>query len=133
MLDADALGQIGGEFFQAPLCGGGAYGGSAHAGNIAYVACRDGLFAVNVQDRAFSVLWRGPQFNAGAPTVTDAAVWTVDDGAANLYALDRHTGSVLFRAAGGQPSNPPHFLSSSASSGRIFHARGRTIVAYGTS
>ena len=97
LLDGNALGQIGGELFQAPLCSG-AYGGAGHAGSIAYIGCRDGLIAVQINDRSFSLLWRGPQFNAGAPTLTDNAVWTVDDGSTSIYALDRTTGRVLFRA-----------------------------------
>jgi membrane-associated phospholipid phosphatase/outer membrane protein assembly factor BamB len=131
LLAADKLGQIGGELFQAPLCAGGAYGGSAHVGSTVYVACRDGLYAVQVQDRAFSVMWHGPQINAGAPTITESVVWTVDEGTASLYGLSRQNGSVVFRAPAGQATNPPHFLTPSAAGGRIFHSRGQTIVAYG--
>jgi polyvinyl alcohol dehydrogenase (cytochrome) len=131
LLQADRLGKIGGEVMQASLCGGGAYGGAAHAGGMVYVACRDGLYAVRVQGQAFSVVWRGPQFNAGAPLITDDAIWTLDDGSTSLYALNPQTGSVLFRAPAGQGSNPPHFLTPSAAHGRIFHSRGRTIAAYG--
>jgi outer membrane protein assembly factor BamB len=133
LLDASKLGQIGGEVFQAPLCSGGAYGGAAHAGNMAYVGCRDGLYAVQVSDQSFSVSWHGPQFNAGAPTITDSAVWSIDDGTTSLYALDRGSGNVAFRAPAGQASNPPHFLTPSVADGRVFHSRGRTIVAYGAS
>jgi streptogramin lyase len=98
---------------------------------MVYVACRDGLYAVRVQGQAFSVVWRGPQFNAGAPLITDDAIWTLDDGSTSLYALNPQTGNVLFRAPAGQGSNPPHFLTPSAAHGRIFHSRGRTIAAYG--
>jgi outer membrane protein assembly factor BamB len=132
LLSASALGQIGGELFQAPVCNAGAYGGAAHADSIAYIACRDGLYAVQAGDSNFSVLWRGPQFNAGAPALTDTAVWTIDDGAVSLYALDRQTGNVLFKAPGAQGSNPPHFLTPAAAGGRVFHSRGRSIVAYGS-
>jgi hypothetical protein len=45
LLQADRLGNIGGELFQAARCAGGAYGGSAHAGSMVYVACRDGVYA----------------------------------------------------------------------------------------
>jgi membrane-associated phospholipid phosphatase/outer membrane protein assembly factor BamB len=131
LLAPSRLGQIGGEVFQAPLCGGGAYGGSAHSGSTVYHACRDGLYAVQVQDRAFSVLWHGPQFNAGAPTITEGSVWTVDDGTASLYALNQQNGSIVFRAPAGQSTNPPHFLTPSAARGRVFHSRGQVIVAYG--
>jgi outer membrane protein assembly factor BamB len=131
LLDVAALGRIGGQLYQAPICSAGAYGGAGHAGIVAYVGCRDGLYAVQVQDRSFAVVWRGPQVRAGAPTLTDRAVWTVDDSSANLYALDRQTGGVLFRAPAGQASNPPHFLTPAAANGRIFQSRSRTIIAYG--
>ena len=133
LLDVNAMGKIGGELYQAPICSGGAYGGAGHLGSIAYIGCRDGLVAIQINDRAFTMLWRGPQFNAGAPTLSDNAVWTIDDGTTSIYALDRTTGRVLFRANAGQASNPPHFLTPSASSGRVFHSRGRTIVAFGSS
>jgi outer membrane protein assembly factor BamB len=130
LLEADRLGQIGGEIFQTSICNG-AFGGSARAGAMVYIACRDGLAAVRVQNRAFSVIWHGPQFNSGAPTVTENAIWTIDDGTTSLYALNPQTGDVLFRAPAGQPTSPPHFLTPAAAGGRIFHSRGRTIVAYG--
>jgi outer membrane protein assembly factor BamB len=133
LLQADHLGQIGGEIMQAALCAGGAYGGSAHAGAMVYVACRDGLYAVRVQAQAFNVVWRGPQFSAGAPLITDDAVWTLDDGTSSLYALNPQDGNVVFRAPAGQGSNPPHFLTPSAAGGRIFHSRGKTVAAYGAS
>ena len=132
LLDTNAMGKIGGELYQAPICSAGAYGGAGHLGSIAYIGCRDGLVAIQINDRAFTMLWRGPQFNAGAPTLTDNAVWTIDDGTTSIYALDRTTGRVLFRANAGQAANPPHFLTPSASGGRVFHSRGRTIVAFGS-
>ena len=132
LLRSDGLGKIGGEIMSASLCAGGAYGGAAHSGSMAYVACRDGLYAVRVQAQAFNVMWRGPQFSAGAPVITDDAVWTLDDGTSSLYAFNPQDGSVLFRAPAGQASNPPHFLSPAAAGGRIFQSRGRTIAAYGT-
>ncbi|MCA1644912.1 MAG: PQQ-like beta-propeller repeat protein [Chloroflexi bacterium] len=75
----------------------------------------------------------GPLFNSGAPTLTEDAVWTVDNDTTSLYALSRTDGHVLFRGPAGQASNPPHFLTPAAAGGRIFHSRGRTIVAYGSS
>jgi outer membrane protein assembly factor BamB len=131
LLNASGLGEIGGELYQAPICSGGAYGGAAHVGGIVYVACRDGLVAVQAQEARFSVLWHGPQFSAGAPTITDDAVWTLDDGTTSLYALSPQDGMVLFREQAGQATNPPHFLTPSAAGGRIFHSRGNVIVAFG--
>jgi outer membrane protein assembly factor BamB len=132
LLNARGLGQIGGEQFQAPICSGGAYGGAAHNANVAYVPCRDGLVAVQVEGIRFSVAWRGPRFSAGAPMLTDDAVWTIDDATTSLYALSRSDGSVLFREPAGQATNPPHFLAPSAADGRIFHSVGSAVVAFGT-
>jgi outer membrane protein assembly factor BamB len=131
LLSTRNLGQVGGEMYQAPVCGGGAYGGTAHSGSMVYVPCRDGLSTVQVSGSSFSVVWRGPQFNAGAPLVTNDAVWTLDDATTALYALDPQTGNVLFREPPPQATNPPHFLSPSAAGGRIFHSRGNVIVAFG--
>jgi outer membrane protein assembly factor BamB len=132
LLDADRLGNIGGEVFQAPVCSG-AYGGTAYTAGVVYVACRDGLVAVRVSNQRFEVAWRGPAFNAGAPAITDAAIWTIDDGAARLYALDPATGQTVFQAPVGGSSGGglPHFLAPAVSGGRVFHSRGRTIVAFG--
>ncbi len=131
VLQSDRLGQIGGELFQAPLCSG-AYGGTAYSGDTAFIACRDGLAAVRVDSQSFAVLWHGPRFNAGAPTVTDSAVWTIDGSSATLYALSRQDGSVMFRSSLSQSGSLPHFLSPSAADGRVYHSRGKTIVAFGT-
>jgi hypothetical protein len=97
---------------------------------MVYAACQDGLYAIQVQKDGFAVIWQGPKFSAGAPILTEDAVWTIDDGTASLYALSRQDGSVLFRAPAGQGTNPPHFLSPSAAGGRVFHSRGSTVVAY---
>jgi outer membrane protein assembly factor BamB len=130
LLNAARLGQIGGEVFQAPICSDGAFGGAGRSGSMVYIPCRDGLKGVQVQAARFAVVWQGPQFSAGAPLVTDDAVWTLNDDTTSLYALDLRTGNVLYREPAGQATNPPHFLSPSAAGGRIFHSRGNVIVAF---
>jgi outer membrane protein assembly factor BamB len=131
LLDSRSLGQIGADTYHALICAGGAYAGAAHVGTMVYVACKDGLAAVQVKQNAFIVVWRGPQFNASPPTITTDAVWTVDDDTGALYALNRYDGSVLTRAPPTHDAaNPPHFVSPSAAGGRLFLSRGKTIVAY---
>jgi outer membrane protein assembly factor BamB len=130
LLNATGLGQIGGEMYQAPVCSDGAFGGGAHTGTVAYVACHDGLVAVQVQPTSFLVVWRGPQFSAGAPLITDDAVWTLDDATTSLYAMSRQDGSVLYREPAGQATNPPHFLAPSAAGGRIYHSVGNGVMAF---
>ena len=132
LLAADHLGQIGGELYSDSLCSG-AYGEAGHTGSTAYVPCRNGLVAVQVQGQSFSVLWHGPQFNAGAPVLTETAIWTLDDSSATLYALNPQDGSVLWQAPTQPVSNPPHFLTPAAANGHLFYSRGTTIVAVGTS
>jgi outer membrane protein assembly factor BamB len=131
LLEADHLGNMGGEVFQAPVCNG-AYGGTAHAGDMVYVSCRNGLVALRVSNQHFEVAWRGPAFNAGAPAITAAAIWTIDGGSARLYGLDPASGQATFQSPAGGSGNLPHFLAPAASNGRIFHSRGRTIVAFGS-
>jgi outer membrane protein assembly factor BamB len=129
LLQADNLGQIGGQLAQSHVCNG-AYGGSAHTGSTIYMACRDGLAAIQVEGQSFSVTWRGPQFYAGAPTIAGDAIWTLDDGGATLYALNPSDGSVMFQAATAPVANPPHFLTPTAAGGNIYQSRGTTISAY---
>jgi outer membrane protein assembly factor BamB len=132
LLRADHLGNIGGQLFQAQVCNG-AYGGTAHWGDLVYLSCRDGLVAVRVQPdgSSFTVAWRGPTFNAGAPTITDGAIWTIDGSNARLYGLDAADGHSVFQAPGASSGNLPHFLAPSAAGGRIFQSRGRSIAAFG--
>src|SRR5204863_8539931 len=103
------FGQIGGELFQTPVCSG-AYGEAAHSGSAVYMPCRDGLAAVQIQGQSFSVAWHGPRFNAGSPTITDSAIWTMDDDPATLYALNPQDGSLIWKAPTQPAGNLPHFL-----------------------
>lgn len=128
LLQADHLGQIGGELFQGSVCSG-AYGEAAHSGSAVYMPCRDGLAAVQIGSQSFNVAWHGPQFNAGSPTITDSAIWTMDDSTATLYALDPQDGSQIWKAPTQPVSNPPHFLTPAAAGGRLYYSRGTTIVA----
>lgn len=130
LLSADHLGQIGGELFQDAICSG-AYGEAAHASGMAYVPCRDGLAAVQVQAQSFGVAWHGPRFNAGSPVITNTAIWALDDSTATLYALNPQDGSTLWKAPTQPVSNPPHFLTPAAADGRLYYSRGTTIVAVG--
>jgi outer membrane protein assembly factor BamB len=128
LLQADRLGQIGGQVFQASVCSG-AYGEAAHSANSVYMPCRNGLAAIQTQGQSFAVTWHGPQFNAGSPTITDSAIWTMDDSTATLYALNPQDGSPLWKAQTQPVSNPPHFLTPAAADGRLYYSRGTTIVA----
>jgi polyvinyl alcohol dehydrogenase (cytochrome) len=106
-LKADHLGGIGGQVAQAQVCQ--AYGGAAVSENTVYVPCDDGPRAVTIdQAGAIKVGWHAPVRARGAPVVGGGAVWTVDYGAGELYALDPATGAVRQHVTIGVS---PHFAS----------------------
>lgn len=122
------LGGIGGQVFTAQVCGAGAFGGTAYAASVLYVACHDGLVALKVQaepSASFAIVWRGPRFVAEPPILAAGAVWCVDRGTAMLYALDVAGGGVLFKQSLGTAM---HFTSPAAAPGRVLVAAGRKIV-----
>jgi outer membrane protein assembly factor BamB len=123
-----------GQVFSAPVCDGGAYGGTAYVAPYLYVACRDGWVSLNLLHSStqantnaknsinstyssFTVKWHGPQFWAGPPIVADGLVWTVDINNGDLYAFDQVNGNILFHENLGQVT---HFASPSSAHGRIF-------------
>ena len=62
LLDAGDLGGVGGERFQAQVCGS-AYGATAIDGSTVFVPCRDGLFALSVSAGSsprFVPAWSAP-------------------------------------------------------------------------
>src|SRR3954453_7649536 len=69
ILSTSNLGGIGGQLFQADVCAGGAYGGTAYQAPLLFVPCTDGLVALRVNGNSFSTAWRSGSFNAGPPIV----------------------------------------------------------------
>ncbi len=128
LLRASQLGGLGGELTSAPICRG-AYGGTAYAQPYLYVACRDGLAAIRIDDSTatLSVAWRGPSFDAGPPILAGGAVWTADLRAGALYALDPATGQQRFRQEVGPMV---HFTTPSAADGRLFIAADQRVAAF---
>jgi outer membrane protein assembly factor BamB len=142
ILRGEKLGEMGGQIFSAPVCDGGAYGGTAYVAPYLYVACRDGLVSLNLHSSAqtntttasmnntyssFAIRWRGPQFWAGPPIVVDGLVWTVDIDNGGLYAFDLSTGNILFHENLGQVT---HFATPSSAHGKIFVAAYDRIVSF---
>jgi outer membrane protein assembly factor BamB len=127
LVAADHLGGVGGDLQHGPVCpGSGAFGGTAWSAPLVLVPCKDGLVAVTVHDRTFSVAWRGPSESAGPPVVTDGMVWTVDLDSGQLLGLDLASGAVRARVAIG---HVPHFAAPGVGGGRIVVPSGRTVVA----
>lgn len=107
VLDPNHLGGVGGQIAQMPLCA--AYGAAAVDGTTAYLPCHGGVRAVTVSAKGVSVPWQAdPQSAGDPPAVGGGAVWSVDDGAGVLYALDQRTGKQIAQVNIGEA---PHFAS----------------------
>lgn len=121
---------IGGELYSAQVCnstGDAAFGGTAYAGGIVFVPCRDGIAAVQINSNSFSRIWYTTGFFAGPPVISAGAVWTVGN-QSTLYALDPVTGAVRFQQSVG--STVSSFPSLAATSGRLFVQAGSTLQTF---
>jgi outer membrane protein assembly factor BamB len=130
LLDAGALGGIGGELHAQKVCGG-SFGGTASTVDRIYIPCIDGLIALAVSEdaRSFRLLWRSATFDAGPPIVAGGVIWTVDLSAGALVGLDATNGHELEREKLEEVS---HFASSSSAGGCLFVPTLRTITAFCT-
>jgi outer membrane protein assembly factor BamB len=128
LLDAMALGGIGGELHAQKVCGG-AFGGTAATVDRIYVPCIDGLVALAVAEdaRSFTPLWRSATFDAGPSIVAGGLVWTVDLSAGALVGLDETNGHELVREKLEEVS---HFASPSSTGGCLFVPTLQTITAF---
>jgi outer membrane protein assembly factor BamB len=93
LLNASALGHLGGQLSAKPLCR--AFGGSARSGQTLFVPCTDGVRAVTVGASDFSVAWKAADNITGSPVVSGSAVYSVDPDGGKVYALDVRSGSVI--------------------------------------
>ncbi len=129
VLNPDHLGGIGGQIAQMPLCA--AYGAAAVDGSTAYLPCRGGIRAVTVDAKGVSVLWQAdPQSAADPPAVGGGAVWSIDDGAGILYALDQRTGKQIAQV---QVGKGPHFASPTLGQDRAYVGTLAGVTAVGIS
>ncbi|MCI4360205.1 MAG: hypothetical protein L3J91_00715 [Thermoplasmata archaeon] len=127
LLSGTALGGVGGQIFNATVCGGGSFGGTAQVPGAILVPCTDGLYDLSVQATAFSRGWSATGFDAGPPIVTGDVVWTVDLNGATLLGFDLTTGLQLFSFPLGAVD---HFITPSAAPGAVFVACGDQLVAF---
>jgi outer membrane protein assembly factor BamB len=126
-LKADHLGGIGGQVAPVQVCQ--AYGGAAVSGNTVYVPCDDGPLAVTIdQAGGIKVGWHASVRARGSPVVGGGAVWTVDYGAGELYALDPATGAVRQHVTIGVS---PHFASPTLARGHAYVGTMTGVVAVG--
>jgi outer membrane protein assembly factor BamB len=122
---AAALGGIGGDLFEAPVCT--SFGGTAVAGGTLYAPCTDGVRALAIGPSSFSVSWQGPGDANGSPIVAGGLVWVTATSNATLYGLDPASGAV--RVTQSTPAME-HFVSPSASDGKLFLATDSTVEAW---
>jgi hypothetical protein len=91
VLRRDHLGGIGGEISQAEVCR--SFGGTAVAADVVYVPCTDGVRAVRIDAAGtMHVLWHAGSSIAGSPVLGGGRVWTLDQDAGVLHALDPGSG-----------------------------------------
>jgi outer membrane protein assembly factor BamB len=127
LISTTSLGHIGGERFSASVCN--SFGSDAYANGILYVACTNGVHALNIDavNQRFAARWTGPSDANGPPIIAGGLVWVTATGSAKLYGLDPLTGAVKVTQA--TPAME-HFVTPSASDGRLFLATGTTLNAY---
>jgi len=107
VLDANHLGDIGGEASQAAVCP--AFGGAAVSADTIYLPCADGPRAITIDPTGHITLrWQSNIRAKGSPVVGGDQVWVVDYDSGVLYTLDAATGGVRQQVHIG-PS--PHFAS----------------------
>jgi outer membrane protein assembly factor BamB len=94
LLSQSHLGGIGGQLFQAPVCG--VIGGDAYRAPDVYVNCSSGLKDVHIDSTSpasFHVAWSGPPGASGPPVIAGGVIWSAAD--ATLWGLSPSTGAVL--------------------------------------
>jgi outer membrane protein assembly factor BamB len=115
LLDTDRLGGVGGQITQTQVCP--ALGAAAVRGATAYVACEDGIRALDVTGDRIRVVWKSAVPADGSPTLVDGDVWAVDYHSGTLYRLDASTGAATALVALGPV---PHFASAALGIDRAY-------------
>ncbi len=95
--------------------GATAWDGSSHL----YVPCQEGIQQVNINTGAKTMTlgWKSPAVgHAGAPTIADGKIWSVDFNSGTLYALNPANGHTLFTVSLG---SVPHFTSVTSALGLL--------------
>jgi len=127
LLNANALGGIGGQAAMAKICEGLAMGGAATVGLQVFVPCSDGLRCVVVKPGPkLADDWHALAKIDLPPIVGGNTVYSLDqDG--TLYALDIATGKVRTKLTLGL--EVPHFATPTIADGRIFVGTIKGVVA----
>jgi len=127
LISATNLGHISAGLYSAPVCD--SFGSDAYANGILYVACSSGIKALNIvtSPPSFNVRWTGPSDANGPPIIAGGLVWVASTADAKLYGLDPLTGAV--KVSTSTPAME-HFITPSASNGKLFLATDTTLNAY---
>ncbi len=100
LVRADALGGVGGQLLEQPVCN--AYGGAAVVGSTIFVPCNQGLQQIQVgPGPTLKLGWRSQA--PGSPVVGGHTVYNLDR-TGNLYAVNADTGQVRTQVTVGETS-----------------------------
>jgi outer membrane protein assembly factor BamB len=132
LLDASALGGVGGQLASINVCG--SEGGNAYLAPDAYVTCTDAGSIDQVRvgpgvtmTRGWT--WTSPSGQAGSPTIAGGVLWTIDIGASVLYGVDLSTGTTRFTLTL-RTGTPQHFAAPSAAGGMVVVAGASRVEAF---
>jgi hypothetical protein len=127
LLRAADLGGVGGEAKSAHVCDGG-FGGTAVDGDVVFVSCFQGLYAVRVTaGPSLAVVWSTPHVRPGPPIVAGGDVWVIDKGGA-LVGFSEAGGKEVYTHALDVAGS---FPSPAAASGRLFAPDGNRLTVFG--
>jgi outer membrane protein assembly factor BamB len=127
LLSGSDLGGIGGQLYNASVCGGGAYGGTAQVAGSVLVPCTDGVYDLRMGSSSFSLNWQTTGFEAGPPIVTGNLVWSVDTSGAKLLGFNLSTGHQVYSFPLGSADR---FVTPVAAPGSLFVAGGDQLFGY---
>lgn len=132
VLDLGHLGGIAGQLGMAKLGGHGScysIGATAYRAPYVYVPCDHGMKAVDTSTSTPRVAWTAPDFRSGSPIVAGGRLWNFDFEGGYLWGLNPGDGRVIDKVPVGPAPNGNHFLSPSASGGRLFLPDGNRLIA----
>jgi outer membrane protein assembly factor BamB len=127
VLRAADLGGVGGEAGSAPICDGG-FGGTAVDGDVVFVSCFQGLYAVRVTaGPSLTLMWAASRVRPGPPIVAGGDVWIIDRAGA-LVAFSETGGREVYSHALDVAGS---FPSPAAATGRLFAPDGNRLSVFG--
>jgi len=132
VLDLDHLGGVGGQLGMAKLAGHGScysIGATTYRAPYVYVPCDHGMKAVDTRTSTPKVAWTAPDFRSGSPIIAGGRLWNFDFEGGYLWGMDPADGRVIDKIPVGPAPDGNHFLSPSASAGRLYVPDGSRLVA----